>query len=173
MPMGPFQMMDLAGVDIGWHRDATRIETLQDALCAQGRWGQKTKAGFYDYDERRRPAPSAAVSAVIEDFRARAGVTPRPISDDEIVARTLYTVVNEGAMILDEGIAQCSSDVDVVWIYGYGWPRHKGGPMFWAEQTGLDVIVEGLRTYAPRMSDDFVISPLLERCAAQGRGFDG
>jgi len=172
MPMGPFQMLDLAGVDIGWHRDATRIESLQDALCAKGRWGQKTKAGYYDYDERRRPTPSPAVREVIEDFRAKAGITPRAISDEEIVVRTLYTMVNEGAKILDEGISQRASDIDVVWIYGYGWPRHKGGPMFWAHQTGLQTIVDGLRTYAAAMGERFSLSPLLERCAAEGRPLD-
>ena len=172
MPMGPFQMLDLAGVDIGWHRDANRIETLQDTLCAQGRWGQKTKAGYYDYDERRRPTPSPAVLEVIEGFRAKAGITPRTISDEEIVVRTLYTMVNEGAKILDEGIAQRASDIDVVWVHGYGWPRHKGGPMFWADQTGLQAIVDGLRTYSAAMGEHFSLSPLLEGCAAAGRPLD-
>ena len=172
MPMGPFQMLDLAGVDIGWHRDESRIESLQDALCAQGRWGQKTRAGYYDYDERRRPTPSPAVLEVIEGFRAKAGITPRTVSDEEIVVRTLYTMVNEGAQILDEGIAQRASDIDVVWIYGYGWPRHKGGPMFWADQTGLQTIVDGLRAYAAAMGEQFSLSPLLERCAAEGRPLD-
>lgn len=172
MPMGPFQMLDLAGVDIGWHRDQSRIETLQDALCAQGRWGQKTRAGYYDYDERRRPTPSPAVLEVIEGFRAKAGITPRTVSDEEIVVRTLYTMVNEGAKILDEGIAQRASDIDVVWIYGYGWPRHKGGPMFWADQMGLQTIVDDLRAYAAAMGEQFSLSPLLERCAAEGRPLD-
>ena len=172
MPMGPFQMLDLAGVDIGWHRDTARIENLQDALCAQGRWGQKTKAGYYDYDERRKPTLSAAVTAIIDEFRAKVGITPRTMSDEEIVVRTLYTMVNEGAKILEEGIAQRASDIDVVWIYGYGWPRHKGGPMFWAEQTGLQTIVDDLRRYAAAMGDDFMVSPLLETCAAEWRPLD-
>jgi 3-hydroxyacyl-CoA dehydrogenase len=118
MPMGPLQMVDLAGVDIGWHRDPSRIESVRDALNAAGRWGQKTKAGFYDYDEKRRPVPSPATQAIVEQFRAQAGVTPRAISEDEIVTRTLYVMVNEGAKILDEGIAQRASDIDVVWIQG-------------------------------------------------------
>jgi len=169
MPMGPFQMADLAGVDIGWHRDPSRIESLQDALCAQGRWGQKTQAGFYDYDEKRRPTPSPVVAGIVEDFRKKAGIAPRAISDEEIMVRTLYTMVNEGAKILEEGIAQRASDIDVVWNYGYGWPRHKGGPMFWADQVGLDTIVEGLRRYESALGDGFTLSPLLLRRAGDGK----
>ena len=136
MPMGPFQMADLAGVDIGWHRDPNRIENIRDALCAIDRWGQKKGAGFYDYDEKRRPTPSPVVQQIIEDFAKKQGVTRREISDEEIVERTLYTMVNEGAKILEEGIAQRASDIDVVWVYGYGWPVYRGGPMFWADTEG-------------------------------------
>lgn len=161
MPMGPFQMTDLAGVDIGWHRDETRIDNLKDALCAQGRWGQKTKAGFYDYDANRKRSTSPVVAALIEEFREREGITPRAISDEEIVARTLYTMVNEGALILEEGIAQRSSDIDVVWLYGYGWPRWTGGPMFWGEREGFAKIVAGLEHYTDRMPESFSIAPLL------------
>jgi len=144
MPMGPFQMSDLAGVDIGWHRDPTRIENVRDALCAADRWGQKKGAGFYDYDEKRRPTPSPVVAGIIEEFRTKEGVEPREISDEEIVERTLYTMVNEGAKILEEGMAQRASDIDVVWVYGYGWPVYRGGPMFWAGTEGLAKIVAGL-----------------------------
>jgi len=144
MPMGPFQMSDLAGVDIGWHRDPNRIENIRDALCAVDRWGQKKGAGFYDYDEKRRPSPSPVVQNIIEDFRAKAGVTAREVSEQEIVERTLYTMVNEGALILEGGFAQRASDIDVVWVYGYGWPVYRGGPMFWADTEGLAKIVEGL-----------------------------
>ena len=147
MPMGPFQMSDLAGVDIGWHRDPSRIENIRDALAAENRWGQKTKAGFYDYDEKRTPSNSPRVAEIIEDFRKKSGVTPREVSDEEIVARTLYTMVNEGALILEEGKAQRASDVDVVWIYGYGWPVYRGGPMFWAQSEGLPKVVAGLEKY--------------------------
>jgi 3-hydroxyacyl-CoA dehydrogenase len=172
MPMGPFQMADLAGVDIGWHRDPERIESLQDALCAKGRWGQKTKAGYYDYDDKRKPTPSPAVAGIIDDFRTKARVEPREISDEEIIVRTLYTMVNEGAKILEEDIAQRASDIDVVWNYGYGWPRHKGGPMFWADQVGLRTIVDGLGRQADRLGPDFTLSPLLARCADQGAVLD-
>ena len=144
MPMGPFQMSDLAGIDIGWHRDPTRIESIRDALAAEGRWGQKKQAGFYDYDENRRPTPSPRVKEIIEDFRAKSNMKKREISDQEIVERTLYPMVNEGALILEEGKAQRASDIDVVWIYGYGWPVYRGGPMFWAQSEGLGKVVEGL-----------------------------
>lgn len=168
MPMGPFQMSDLAGLDIGWHRDPDRIESVKDALCARGRWGQKTKAGFYDYDDKRRSTSSPEVIEIIDAFRARAGVVARSIDEEEVIARTLYPMINEGAKILDEGIAQRASDIDVVWAHGYGWPRHKGGPMFWAEQTGLATILAGLERYADRMGDDFQISPYLRLKAASG-----
>ncbi|HYI48353.1 MAG TPA: 3-hydroxyacyl-CoA dehydrogenase NAD-binding domain-containing protein [Allosphingosinicella sp.] len=144
MPMGPFQMSDLAGVDIGWHRDPTRIENIRDALAAEGRWGQKKSAGFYDYDEKRTPSPSPRVAEIIEDFRAKTGTPQHEVSDQEIVERTLYTMVNEGAKILEEGMAQRASDIDVVWVYGYGWPVYRGGPMFWAGSEGLAKIVAGL-----------------------------
>ena len=169
MPMGPFQMADLAGVDIGWHRDPSRIDSIPEALCAQGRWGRKRQAGFYDYDASGRAQPSPVVAAIIEDFRAKAGIQARAITDEEITARALYTMVNEGARILEEGIAQRASDIDVVWVHGYGWPRHTGGPMFWAQQRGLKTIVDGLRTYQHALGPDVVLSPLLERCADSGQ----
>ncbi|QNG48709.1 3-hydroxyacyl-CoA dehydrogenase NAD-binding domain-containing protein [Sphingobium yanoikuyae] len=172
MAMGPFQMNDLAGVDIGWHRDANRIETLQDALCAEGRWGQKKQAGFYDYDDKRRPTPSPVVDRIIEDFRAQAGITSRTISDEEITVRTFYTMVNEGAKILEEGIAQRASDIDVVWTYGYGWPRHTGGPMFWADQIGLATVVDALKRYEDRLGEGVTLSPLLLARAAEGKPLD-
>ena len=171
MPMGPFQMADLAGVDIGWHRDPNRIENIRDALCAIDRWGQKKGAGFYDYDEKRRPTPSPVVQKIIEDFAAKQGVERREISDEEIVERTLYTMVNEGAKILEEGMAQRASDIDVVWVYGYGWPVYRGGPMFWADTVGLQNIVEGLKRQEERMGSDFSFSKLLLDKAAAGEKF--
>jgi 3-hydroxyacyl-CoA dehydrogenase len=171
MPMGPFQMADLAGVDIGWHRDPSRIENIRDALCAIDRWGQKKGAGFYDYDEKRRPSPSAVVQQIIEDFAAKQGVTRRQIDDEEIVERTLYTMVNEGAKILEEGMAQRASDIDVVWVYGYGWPVYRGGPMFWADTVGLQKIVEGLERQEQRMGSDFSFSKLLLEKAGKSEKF--
>lgn len=168
MPMGPFQMADLAGVDIGWHRDPERIDSISDALCAQRRWGQKTGAGYYDYDEKRQPTPSPVVSRIIEDFRQRSGRSQRAVDEQEITVRTLYSLVNEGARILEEGIAQRASDIDVVWLTGYGWPAHTGGPMFWAQKIGLNLIVEGLNRYRDALGPDFMLSPLLARSAERG-----
>ena len=168
MPMGPFQMADLAGVDIGWHRDPARIENVRDALCAIDRWGQKKGAGFYDYDDKRKPSPSPVVQQIIEDFAKKQGVERRDISDQEIIERTLYTMVNEGAKILEEGMAQRASDIDVVWVYGYGWPVYRGGPMFWADTEGLAKIVDGLKRQEQRMGDDFSFSKLLLDKAEKG-----
>jgi 3-hydroxyacyl-CoA dehydrogenase len=171
MPMGPFQMADLAGVDIGWHRDPNRIENIRDALCAIDRWGQKKGAGFYDYDDKRKPSPSPVVQQIIEDFAKKEGVERRDISDQEIIERTLYTMVNEGAKILEEGMAQRASDIDVVWVYGYGWPVYRGGPMFWADSEGLGKIVEGLKRQEQRMGGDFSFSQLLLDKAERGEKF--
>ena len=172
MPMGPFQMADLAGVDIGWHRDPSRVENIRDALCAIERWGQKKGAGFYDYDEKRRPSPSPVVQQIIEDFAARQGVERREISDQEIVERTIYPMVHEGAKILEEGMAQRASDIDVVWVYGYGWPVYKGGPMYWADNIeGLTKIVAGLKQQEERMKPDFSFSKLLLEKAEKGEKF--
>jgi 3-hydroxyacyl-CoA dehydrogenase len=163
MPMGPFQMADLAGVDIGWHRDPTRIDSIRDALAAVGRLGQKTGKGFYDYDEKRNPTPSAETQQIIDDFSNKAGITKREIGDQEIIERTLYTMINEGALILEEGMAQRASDIDVVWIYGYGWPVYRGGPMFWADAEGNDKIVAGLEKHG------FTVAPLLAEKARNGK----
>ncbi|URW76541.1 3-hydroxyacyl-CoA dehydrogenase NAD-binding domain-containing protein [Sphingomonas donggukensis] len=166
MPMGPFQMSDLAGVDIGWHRDPTRIESIRDALAAENRWGQKTKAGFYDYDDKRNPSASPRVAEIIEDFRKKTGTAQHEVTDQEIVERTLYPMVNEGALILEEGKAQRASDIDVVWIYGYGWPVYRGGPMFWADTEGLPKIVAGLEKHG------FAVAKLLKDKADKGERFN-
>ncbi len=153
MPMGPFQMSDLAGLDIGWHRDPDRIESIRDALCAAGRFGQKNGKGFYDYDEKRVGTPSAEALAIVEEFRATSNLPKREIGDQEIVERTLYPMVNEGYKILEEGKAQRASDIDVVWIYGYGWPIYRGGPMFWGDLEGANSIVEALERYGIEVAD--------------------
>ncbi len=152
MPMGPFQMSDLAGLDIGWHRDPTKVETIRDALCAVGRFGQKNSKGFYDYDEKRVRTPSGEALAIIEEFRATSNLPKREISDQEIVERTLYPMVNEGHLILEEGKAQRASDIDVVWIYGYGWPIYRGGPMFWGDLEGAGKIVEALERHGVKVA---------------------
>ncbi|WP_156361364.1 3-hydroxyacyl-CoA dehydrogenase NAD-binding domain-containing protein [Sphingomonas sp. Leaf67] len=166
MPMGPFQMADLAGVDIGWHRDPSRIENIRDALAAEGRWGQKKGAGFYDYDDKRQASNSARVAEIIDDFRTKTDTPQREITDEEIVERTLYPIVNEGAKILSEGKAQRASDIDVVWIYGYGWPPYRGGPMFWADIEGAKKIVAGLEKHG------FDVAPLLREKAETGGRFN-
>ena len=160
MPMGPFQMSDLAGLDIGWHRDPSKIENIRDALCAAGRFGQKNAKGFYDYDDKRVGTPSAEALAIIEEFRATSNL-PKPvlsdvegrnISDQEIVERTLYPMVNEGHLILEEGKAQRASDIDVVWVYGYGWPIYRGGPMFWGDLEGASKVIEALERHGVKVA---------------------
>ena len=165
-PMGPFQMGDLAGIDIGWHRDPTKVTTVREALCAAGRFGQKAGKGFYDYDEARNRTPSDEVKQIIADFAAKEGTEQREFSKDEIRERLLYPMVNEGAMILDEGMAQRASDIDVVWINGYGWPLYTGGPMFWADTIGLDTVVAGLEKHGLPVSD------YLRKKAAAGEAFN-
>lgn len=160
MPMGPFQMADLAGIDIGWHRDPTRIDSIRDALAAEGRWGQKTGGGFYDYDDQRRPRPSPRATAIIDGFRGDRA--RRDISDREIMERTLFPMVDEGAAILAEGKAQRASDIDVVWVHGYGWPAYRGGPMFWAQAHGLAAVVAGLERHG------VAVAPHLRAAAAAG-----
>jgi 3-hydroxyacyl-CoA dehydrogenase len=153
MPMGPFQMSDLAGLDIGWHRDPTRIETIREALCAADRFGQKNGKGFYDYDAKRVGTESPEVLAIIEEFRSTSNLPKRDITDQEIIERTLYPMVNEGYKILEEGKAQRASDIDVVWIYGYGWPVYRGGPMFWGSLEGEGKIVEALERHGIAVAD--------------------
>ena len=153
MPMGPFQMSDLAGLDIGWHRDAGRVDSIRDALCAAGRFGQKNGKGFYDYDEKRVGSPSPEALEIIEEFRATSNLPKREISDQEIIERTLYPMVNEGYKILEEGKAQRASDIDVVWIYGYGWPIYRGGPMFWGELEGAGKIVDALERHGVAVAE--------------------
>ena len=165
-PMGPFQMGDLAGIDIGWHRDPSKVTTVREALCAAGRFGQKAGKGFYDYDEARNRTPSDEVKQIIADFAAREGKDQREISKDEIRERLLYPMVNEGAKILEEGMAQRASDIDVVWINGYGWPLYTGGPMFWAKTIGFDTVVEGLDRHGLPVSEH------LRKTASDGGSLD-
>ena len=164
-PMGPFQMGDLAGLDIGWHRDPTKVTTIREALCAAGRWGQKTGKGFYDYAEDRTRSPSDEVKAIIADFASKSGVTQREVSKQEIFERLLYPMVSEGALILEEGIAQRAGDIDLVWLNGYGWPAWTGGIMYWADHEGLAKIVDGLKRHS------LPVAPLLEKLAASGGKF--
>ncbi len=171
MPMGPFAMSDLAGLDIGWSKETTSSSTIREILCERDRRGQKTGAGFYDYDENRSARPSPIVEKIILDFAAAKGVTRRAVSDQEILERCLYPMINEGAKILEEGKAQRASDIDIVWINGYGWPVYRGGPMFYGDTVGLDKVLAAMRGFQSKMGDAFRPSALLEKLVAQGKGF--
>ena len=170
-PMGPFRMRDMAGLDIGWDPAKSASATVREVLCELGRRGQKTGAGYYDYDAGRNATPSAVAERLILEFSARQGIVRRAVSDGEILERCLYPMVNEGAKILDEGIAARASDIDTVWLRGYGWPLYRGGPMFWAELEGLPQILGRLRALQREHGDDFRPAPLLERLVAEGKGF--
>ncbi|WP_372988667.1 3-hydroxyacyl-CoA dehydrogenase NAD-binding domain-containing protein [Sulfitobacter sp.] len=137
--MGPFQMSDLAGLDIGWSKGAKTTNPIRDALCEMDRRGQKTKAGFYDYDEARRPIPSDVVAGVIKDIT---GAESSSMSADEIIEICIYPMINEAVKILEENKAQRPSDIDVVWLNGYGWPADKGGPMFYGDMVGAQAVLD-------------------------------
>lgn len=182
MAMGPFRVGDLAGLDIGWsirkHRAAQNpdqdFSMVADKLCEAGRFGQKTSAGWYRYEAgSRQPIPDPEVTCIIEAYRGQKGVAPRVISDEEIVMRCLCALVNEGAKILDEGIALRASDIDVVYLNGYGFPPFRGGPMHYAEHIGLYNIVRAISQYAQasdKTAGFWAVSPLLvERVDAGGR----
>jgi 3-hydroxyacyl-CoA dehydrogenase len=181
--MGPFRMGDLAGNDIGWYirkrryqeQPDMRYSKTADLLCEMGRYGQKTGAGWYDYVPGKRDAiPSKVVTDMIEQHRATLGITPRKISDDEIVHRLVYALVNEGAKIVDEGIASRASDIDMVYLTGYGFPLHRGGPMCYADTVGLYNVVATMKRFAANPLDDASFwepAPLLARLAAEGKSF--
>ncbi|TPM10740.1 MULTISPECIES: 3-hydroxyacyl-CoA dehydrogenase NAD-binding domain-containing protein [unclassified Mesorhizobium] len=171
-PMGPFQMGDLAGLDIGWRNRKARGQTavIADTLCEQGRFGQKTGRGYYLYENgSRMPVPDPQIDALIRGKAAEKGIASREISAEEIIERTLYPMVNEGAKILEEGIAARASDIDVIWVNGYGFPIGKGGPMFWAGLEGAPRIVERLEYWHQRTGKDvFKPARLLKRMAETG-----
>jgi 3-hydroxyacyl-CoA dehydrogenase len=173
MPMGPFQMADLAGLDIGWSKETSKGESLRDQLCELDRRGQKTSAGFYDYDAKRERTPSRIVEDLVLKQSAAKGVTRRTISDQEILERCTYPLINEGARILEEGKAYRASDIDIVWLNGYGWPAYRGGPMFYADTVGLANVVAKLKAFQAMSAEDFKPAALLEKLAAEGKGFTG
>ena len=181
-PMGPFAMSDLAGMDVGYRiREELRKEDPDNApprnwtddLVEQGRLGQKTQAGVFDYKEGdRTPVPSSEVDALIAKFREENGIQSRDISDQEILERCMYIMVNEGAKILEEGIAARPLDVDVIWIYGYGFPVYRGGVLFWADSVGLKTIYDKVsQIYQETGSDTWKPAALLEKLAKEGKGF--
>lgn len=175
MPMGPFAMGDLAGLDIGWRsrKDRGIKSEIADALCEAGRFGQKTGKGYYKYEAgSRAPMPDPEVEKLIDETLLRLGRKKRVVSDDEILERMMYPMINEGAKILEEGIAARPSDIDVVWLYGYGWPIYRGGPMFWADSVGLKHIADRLAFYAKETNDPSLEpAPLLKKLAAEGKTF--
>jgi 3-hydroxyacyl-CoA dehydrogenase len=183
MAMGPFRMGDLAGLDIGW---ATRkrkaaeagIEfkpNVADKLCEVGRFGQKTGSGWYRYEAGKRDAiPDALTEQLITAYRAENGITARKISDDEVIERCIFALVNEGARILEEGIAARASDMDIAYLNGYGFPLHRGGPMLYADIVGLPNVVRALRRFAaePGADASWQPAPLLVRLADEGKTFN-
>ncbi|MBX3485037.1 3-hydroxyacyl-CoA dehydrogenase NAD-binding domain-containing protein [Phenylobacterium sp.] len=171
-PMGPFAMSDLAGLDIGWVKENSKGETIRDVLCEMDRRGQKTGAGYYDYDENRVAKPSPVTEKIINDFIVKSGRNPRKISDEEILERCVFPMINEGVKILEEGMAIRASDVDTVWINGYGWPVYRGGPMFYGDLVGgPKKVLEKMKEFQGKMGDDFKPAALLEKLAADGGKF--
>ncbi len=169
-PMGPFAMSDLAGLDIGWKQETSSSSTVREVLCENGRRGQKNGRGYYTYDtDTRAPTPDPEVEQLIRDFAIGKGVEQREITDQEVLERCLYPMVDEGAKILDEGIAIRGSDIDVVWVNGYGWPVYRGGPMYWADSVGLAEIADKIKDYGERLDGrHWRLSPLLSRLAVEG-----
>jgi len=170
-PMGPFAMSDLAGLDIGWNKETSKSSTLREVLCEMDRRGQKNGAGIYDYDEQRNAKPSPVTEKIIKDFMAKTGKNARSISDEEILERTIYPMINEGAKILEEKKAIRPSDIDVVWMNGYGWPVYRGGPMHYGDAIGLDKVLTKMKQWQSEMGDDFKPSALLEKLVAEGKKF--
>ena len=182
--MGPFRMGDLAGNDIGWairkrryqEKPSMKYSKTADLLCEKGRFGQKTGAGWYDYVAGKRDAiPNQEVVQMVEAHRQSLGITPRKISDEEIVQRLVYSLVNEAAHILEEGIASKASDIDMVYLMGYGFPIYRGGPMLYADQVGLFNVVQAMNRFAKNPLDDanfWKPAPLLARLAAEGETFN-
>jgi 3-hydroxyacyl-CoA dehydrogenase len=181
--MGPFRMGDLAGNDIGWairkrrylEKPDMKYSKTADLLCEKGRYGQKTGAGWYDYQAgKREPIPNAEVIQMIEAHRAASGIVPRKISDEEIVQRLVFSLVNEAAHLLEEGIAARAGDIDMVYLTGYGFPIWRGGPMNYANEVGLFNVVQAMHRFALNPLDDAKFwqpAPLLARLAAQGKSF--
>ncbi|HKP77964.1 MAG TPA: 3-hydroxyacyl-CoA dehydrogenase family protein, partial [Phenylobacterium sp.] len=174
-PMGSFEMQDMSGgVELLWRmRQATgEVEPVGDRLAELGRFGQKAGRGYYRYgDDGRKPLPDPEVDAIIEEASRKAGLTRRAISDQEIEERLILPMINEGARILEEGVAARASDIDVIWSYGYGWPKAKGGPMYYADQIGLRRVIDGLEALQRAHGDAFAPSAFLRALADDGKRF--
>lgn len=170
-PMGHFQMRDLVGLDVGWNKATTSSSSVREILNEMGRHGQKSGGGFYDYDEKRNHSPSQIALKVIKDFAQKQGIEQREIQDEEIHDRILYAMVNESALILEEKIAARASDIDIVWVTGYGWPKYRGGPMFWADLQGVPKVLEKLTALQAVHGDDFKSANLIVELAKNGKKF--
>jgi 3-hydroxyacyl-CoA dehydrogenase len=180
--MGPFRVGDLAGLDVGWYirkRQAAtrpahqRYSRVADQICELGRFGQKTGAGWYRYEAgSRTPIPDPVVEELIVKASKEAGIERRKISDQEILERCIYALINEGAEILEEGIALRASDIDIVYIYGYGFPRYRGGPMFYADTVGLDKVYAAVKGYHEKHGEFWKPAALLARLAGEGGRFN-
>jgi 3-hydroxyacyl-CoA dehydrogenase len=169
--MGPYQMSDLAGLDIGWKPGATTANPLRDMICERTpRRGQKSGAGYYDYDENRVGSPSPEVAEIVKEFAARSGVAQRTVTKEEILEECIFPMINEGAAILEEGMAQRPGDIDVTWLNGYGWPQDKGGPMFLGDKVGLQRVVDVVERVSKNVPD-IKVSNLLRSMAKDGRKF--
>ena len=162
-PMGPFAMSDLAGLDIGWNKETSRGETIREKLCENDRFGQKSGKGFYIYDENRKKSSDPEVEELIISFAQEKQIKRRTINKEEIIERCLYPMINEGFKILEEGMAIRASDIDIIWINGYGWPVYEGGPMFYGNLIGFEKILEWLKKMEEKYGSDFTPSPYLEK----------
>jgi 3-hydroxyacyl-CoA dehydrogenase len=182
--MGPFRMIDMAGNDIAWairkrryvEQPGMKYSKSADKLCELGRFGQKTGAGWYDYAPGKRDAlPSKVVDEMLAQHRKSLGIAPRKIGEQEIVERLVYALVNEGARILQDGIAGKASDIDVVYLTGYGFPFWRGGPMLYADQAGLFNVAEAMKRFARNPHDDAAFwqpAPLIKKLVAEGKSFN-
>jgi 3-hydroxyacyl-CoA dehydrogenase len=167
--MGPYQMSDLAGLDIGWKPGARTANPLRDMICERTpRRGQKSGAGYYDYDANRIGSPSEEVAAIVREFAAQSGVPQRTVTQEEIIEECVFPMINEGFCLLEEGMAQRASDIDVVWLNGYGWPQDKGGPMFLGDAIGLDRVLKVVERVAANVPE-VLVSDLLRKYVAEGR----
>ncbi len=180
-PMGPYQMGDMAGLDVGWRNRKAKFasltkreqkNTILDKICEMGRFGQKTGSGFYKYDEKRNATPDPMIEELIVNHSKEVGIQRRIITDQEIVERAIYSMINEGAKILEEGIAARPLDIDVVWLYGYGFPVYLGGPMFYADTVGVKKVYDAILKYKDLVGAEYwTPAPLLEKLAKAGKGF--
>jgi 3-hydroxyacyl-CoA dehydrogenase len=180
MAMGIFAVDDMGGLDVAWRvrqelnqfgEPGARKPLASNRLCELGRFGQKTGSGWYKYEDGRTPLPNPETQALLDDIRTSAGITPRTFTDEDIIERTIYALINEGAKVLDEGFALRAADIDVVYVTGYGFPAFRGGPMFCADRVGLKRIFERVSAFHRELGQRWAPAPLLARLAAEGKTF--